>query len=188
MSVISTEVLALMADTHRQNQALLDDLDRQRAEFIQNRLDADLEPDGTHRDWFRPVPFIRYDLQTGDILGSGRMSLAAIRHEDALWEGDGYLITDRVHDPDAEYFDLVHGVVRMRSECWAEQLVIDGREFLTNLPVPCWIRITDPAGRETLVECPEPEAEFEFDAPGSYSVTVHSIPCLDRTYTFEVSA
>jgi hypothetical protein len=163
------------------------DLDRQRAELIQSRLKAGMLPDGTHTDWFKPEFFVRYDLASGDIMACGQMSRAAIAEEDKLYEGDGYLIVDRLYDRDADWLNLSTMQVEPRVPCHAYRENRDGHPYwLVNLPMPCEITVEDIVGDKTTVIANTEEVEFEFDGPGTYTVTVLSARCLDGVYVFEV--
>lgn len=153
-----------------------DEEDRARAEHIA-RMDAeDREPDGTHRDWYRVVDYVRYDPATGAILAFGQMSKAAVAHEDSLYDDDGYLIAKGHRD--THWVDVAAQELREKTACPA---VLDG-VTLRDLPVPCTITVTDHTGATSEHACTDGMAECEFEYPGTYTLTITSVPHLPGTY------
>lgn len=167
---LTPEILADLAEHP------LDRADRERAEHIA-RMDAeDREPDGTHRDWLRTVEYVRYDPATGRITGLGKIPLAAFNQLQADHPETGYLLARA--EMDTHWVDVRRGRVRLKSRCPARA---DG-PYLRELPVPCLLTITDEVGEASEHECDTGYLDLSGSDPGTYRVTVESVPHLSETY------
>lgn len=142
---------------------------------------------GRHNDWDRLTPFARYCPETGCILETGSMSLAAL----AQLEADrGWAYLRQSAQPDLHFVDL-SGLTprrRARTACPAR---LDG-DVLTDLPAPCVVTITDPAGDATTIDVTPadgaaPALLLECAYPGRYRVHVASIPHTDGEFDMEIA-
>lgn len=136
---------------------------------------------GRHNDWDRMTPFTRYDADTGAILETGDMAIAALAQ---LETARGWSVIRQASQRDTHYVD-VSGLKPRRRCCAASPAALNGTT-LTGLPVPCTVTITDEAWLQTVLECSEPSLELAFDYPGAYAVTVRAVPYTDGVFTIEV--
>jgi hypothetical protein len=128
------------------------------------------------------VPFVRY-LPDGTITDMGRMGPAHIESERAA----GGRILAISGKADVHYIDLSgdRPQRRAKSSCPA---TLDGLT-LRDLPLPCRIEISDPAGgTRTYEEADAAVLELAFDHPGTYRVRVLSAPHTPGAWTVEVPA
>lgn len=136
---------------------------------------------GRHNDWDRMTPFTRYDPETGAILETGDMAVAAL---DQMETTKGWAVIRQASERNTHYVDI-SGLKPRRRCCPTCPATLDGTT-LTGLPVPCTITITDESWERTVIENDEPSLKLMFDYPGAYAVTVRSVPYTDGVFTIEV--
>lgn len=139
----------------------------------------DKNDEGIANDWFRYTDFVRYDPATGQILGIGRMALAALARAEADHAG---AFLHQTGSLDRHWVDVAARVVRPKTDCPA---TLTG-QTLSGLPRPCTIRITDAAGNSTDYPCTDPTADLAFDYPGTYTITILSVPFNPGVFTLTV--
>lgn len=125
------------------------------------------------------TPFSRFDPDTGAILETGVMSHAGVQ---ALTDENGWHYIKEASRLGEDYVSLPDLTITPRQPCPAS---LDGL-VLSDLPVPCCVKVRDEAGEQFETACDEPSLELEFDYPGTYTVTVVSVPYLDGVFTVEV--
>jgi len=142
---------------------------------------------GRHNDWDRLTPFARYCPETGRILETGGMSLAALERLEA---DRGWVYLRQSADPGLHYVDLsgVRPRRRARAACPAR---LEG-DLLSGLPIPCTVTVTDPAGDVTTIDVTPGDADatallLGCDYPGRYRVRVASVPYTDGEFVMEAA-
>lgn len=138
---------------------------------------------GRHNDWDRLTSFARYCPETGCILESGSMSLAALEQLEA---DRGWAYLRQSARPDLHYVDL-SGLKPRRRARLACPASLDGRT-LNGLPVPCIITVIDPAGDTHTVEGDATALELRCAYPGRYRIRVTSIPHTDGEFDMEATS
>jgi hypothetical protein len=125
-----------------------------------------------------PVPFIRIDPATGQIVASGYMAAPHIvaRQE----QGDAYHLLEG--HPERDYFDLTDGAVKSREANGTTQ---NGSTF-SGLPIGGKILCLDELGNAETVNVTQSTFEASFVLPGTYQLTVSSVQVLPKTFTITV--
>lgn len=137
---------------------------------------------GRHNDWDRLTSFARYCPETGRILETGSMSLAAL---DRLEADRGWAYLRQAAQPDLHYVDLSGLTPRRRAKtaCPAQ---INGY-ILSGQPAESQVTVTDAAGDVTPIDHNGEPVAFQFAFPGAYVIRVASIQHTDGVYSVEVA-
>jgi len=137
---------------------------------------------GRHEDWDRVTDWLRYDAVTGEVLESGVMPVAGVRH---LKETKSWAYLPQSAKIGTHYIDLSGSMPRRRtrSACPAQ---VSGH-VLFGQPASARVTVVDPIGDVAVIDHGGVAVEFEFSLPGTYVIRVESVPHTDGVYRVEVA-